>query len=70
MRTLSGALNFDGIENPISVKPFAGLFIAVFIYCIILIFALRKVPKGLHKPIGIGGGLLIIAAWFWLMFFK
>jgi len=70
VRTLSGAVTFEGIENPISVKPFAGLLIVAFIYCILLIFLLRRVPKVFHWPIAVGGALVIISVWFWLMFIK
>jgi len=70
VRTLSGAITFEGIENPISVKPFVALIIIELVYFAIMILLTRKLPRTLQQPIIVSGAVLIIAAWFWFMFFK
>ena len=70
MRTLSGAITFEGIDNPISVKPFVALIIIELVYFATMMFLTRKLPRALQQLIIVSGAILIIAAWFYYMFFK
>lgn len=70
MRTLSGAITFEGIEPPVSAKPFVTLLIIELVYFVIMMVLIRKLSRALQQLIIVSGAVLIIAAWFWFMIFK